>query len=1386
MPIPEHLIHTQTFEGGMNSDLADEYMRKNMARVFLNCRVLSSAGGNIGVVSNMLGNVLVTTPLPDGINKTIGSTADEKRNKIYFAVYNSDGYHTWYQYDELLNKVIRVLQSKTDSDGIDILRFNLKYPIFHIDIIDGTDTLTGTDSPLLSWCDAYNKGRKFNINKALDKSPLGYGYTIFEDYINQYKKCPVYAPVPNYLTDPSRNSNFLYGKLFKFCYRYIYDDGEISNYSDWSTVALPENQSYQGLNSITNDNNCIALHISTGSPIVDKIEIAMLTQVDTISTLKWATIAILNKAELNIADNTNYIYNFFNDGAYTIADQDKINRPYIFMFRVPTCQAFVKVAMTQVGGVEGFPSVQVSVAVAMQYKDLFLPPGTVNQLNSPSITITQTSYTTETAFVKIDRYNPTNRFVIGNDVKAGNVFTVHGSNGGFDILGHHIGDNYNWSVTATLSDTAISIANKIKAFLRSTNRGLPDGHNGISGESVDGSGNAIFSYSYLGQWKQDITKFTGTVTPVEYVTLKDNGVSVRVIKSGSIRQYALGYEDDDGRKSPAYTNDQCVIRTPFLTEAPGGIIQQPIHEVSISHRPPEWARYWVLYRTPDETAFIQLLVQQVIDVVVISAADPGEYLDLVIGSLFTYQKIHPDVILSYQFERGDRLRLIRNENTGSFYTPYFETEILSYSEVTTELVNAQITVYGTDIVTPADGPRADYVGKNIQIAGYERTIIGISGGDYTLDGVINIGPSVVTAIEANYTFIDRRGIARISKPKGYSVVNFSTVELYKPVKNTDNLDYKIFSDTAQKFDISDFGAPTRAHRGSHQDQDGTDDTTIVSTPAIVLVQEGDAYIRSREMPTNNSIINTEVLVDNVEDPNFSDFFASTLNNLGRSYPKDDGRGQKKFGSRVRFSNNYIADTAINGLNDYNNLDREDYNDAYSDIVLTKFRGNRLWLFKRLKDCYVQVGQSIITTPDGQKIIGLSDKLLGPIQYMESYDGGIGDHPESWGTNDTYMYHSVNDGFVRIAGDGVDLVSKEFGYDHQARSIMAQVKKYNLRIPFGHDKQNGNVLWSMPQYIAPVYDNPIVEADWDVTDENVPGGSTVIIVTQPANGTVTYDAPSGNFLINMDTDFVGSDTFTYKFQYPDTTFSPIKNGCITSTEPPARETGYRVMSSSIHCRTLGGDNDGQQQWYELEGYYLSDGTLTGFIMPNIAQISPDAIVADTVTITYHQDGDVAPTGGANGDIWYNEPSDVLYKKIAGVWTVLTNRVLNNYYVSPIVNLTDCPIPPPPVPTLHFNVRANYGLTIVDVLDGSTTGIPAGYTGANISTSLRLAYVTVTNGTIQVKISGSIVLPGHLRLYLSVSGVSVGTVNLIIGQVNYTLVLPVTQNSPTEMEIGVESF
>lgn len=103
------------------------------------------------------------------------------------------------------------------------------------------------------------------------------------------------------------------------------------------------------------------------------------------------------------------------------------------------------------------------------------------------------------------------------------------------------------------------------------------------------------------------------------------------------------------------------------------------------------------------------------------------------------------------------------------------------------------------------------------------------------------------------------------------------------------------------------------------------------------------------------------------------------------------------------------------------------------------------------------------------------------------------------------------------------------------------------------------------------------------------------------------------------------------------------------------------------------NTGQQNYKILKGHFTDDDSLSGQQMPNIQNISLSAIVPNSATITFNPNTSPTPTGGADGDVWYNGGTDDLYKNVAGTWSPLNDRVTNVWYHPSIENLTDCPLP-----------------------------------------------------------------------------------------------------------------
>jgi len=1182
MPSPQKQIDQHTFSEGIVTSLARELKKPTTAEYILNCNILSQGEGSVGIVTNLKGNTQIQFDMPLGENKCIGTAVDEENNKFYFFVENENKNHSIFQFDGLTKNVVSLLQNLEDTNNVDILNLNRDYLILHADVIKGR----------LYWVDGLNNARKTNISKLLDKSSTGYGGNILQSFIDAYKQNDPFAPTATYFSDLTKKFNRLYGNLYKFATRFIYDDGEISNWSDFSAVPLPSFEPFTGVNSIPTDNNGINISVGTGDRTVIKIEIAAQStsgEVNDISLLNWEIITTINKKRLGLADNSQYIYSFYNDIAPVPTDQSKIIRPYSFLPKRPLCQSFVKNALVYSNAYEGSPVVDIDASVSVSYSDLFIDGGIENEFNKPYFNFSTGApdyVTTHEDLLDVNgnyqflsKSDSPSRFIVhnitvGSDVKAGNEFKLTLTNGA---------ETYNFTYTAINSDTYITVANKIKQFLIGTGKvfrkteELPEYN--IYNNTTDPT-TTTFSYIFKANKNNDYIGGSASVQPVQFNTLKDTGQSIKNIKLGSSIKLGIEYEDFDGRKSLIYTTDALVVNISTINELGGYKISKIT--LQINHKPPLWAKYYQIVRSSDLVygSYIQLLIQKAVTV---NEDDAQDYLDLVVGSLFTYQKIHPNTPLKYTFEKGDRLRLLKNADTQTYY-PIFETEIISYSDILTENITSNLTTNGSNTVTVGEA-KVSNIGKFIRVEGNDREIIDApTGTTYILNNTL--GDSTAKTY-LSYDLIDRRGTVRIRKPADITIADNSMVEIYKPSSISNPLSSQQFFEFQKKFAIIDAGTATAYHGGNKQNQ-------TVLLPAIVEITEGTAYVRNREQPLNNAVPGTQITVEAIEDQSYSDFYVSLINDNGRVNAEDTGDGEVHFGSRMRFSNNFIEDTRINGLNDFDNTDREDYNDKYGDIMLTKFDTNLIYTFKQLRTSYVPVDSRITQDNSGLALNVTSAKLLNPIQYF-SWEGGIGSVPESYASNGTHKYFlSPNSGvIIRLGGNGEEPISKTYGLDNEIRTLITNAINNKAKIFGGFDRKNGTYIIAIEGYNEYIYFDGF--NGWVLQEDALPNDTLFEIVNSPSNGTasltsgfeVTYQ-PNLNYL--------GNDSFTYR-AFINGQWSLPKKACITIVDIP-QDKAWRQKASSFYCLPdTDGYNNGNKGWTILEEYLVYDGSPSGVEKPN---------------------------------------------------------------------------------------------------------------------------------------------------------------------------------------------
>jgi hypothetical protein len=1112
-------IYRQNFSNGVNSDIADELMPEGMVRDMVNIDIFSS-DGTMGVATNIWGNVQIEIDLPEGENRAIGRPLlDEENNRMFLFIQNSEGYHTIYEYNHSTESVTRVFQDITDTGGNGFLGWRSTDLLVHSDIINGN---------ILTWSMKGFQPRWMNIDKAKDKTTNGYGQTISDHTIRAYKRTAKFPPVVRYITDPDTKFNNVYGNLFKFATRYIYDDGQKSHFSDFSKVAIPDKEDITGSQGVPLENNAISVTFNSGDNTVTKIELIMQKTNNVDGGFQdWVSIGIFDKSVIGINDSSDYEYIFYNDVPYLSIPQSEVLLPYSMLPRDPACQMFTNNSLIYTNFTEGFEPVVTDVEVEVTYEDLYIDSSSTPVWNDPTIIINELDHNwVKSSWLGGEGYRLTKiEVIIGPDVKKGNRYSLISNNK--TLTGRP--PNFTSKPTvqieskvASRNDTSFTMASDIANRLR----GLyyTDGRQGsyVGEVTTDGAGNSRFEFNICNDKGNDYFSFYGIPHPVQYEDLSDTGSSVVNRKLGSAFRAFIVYEDDDTRRTLSYPiGDNISISN--LNEL--GEIKSAVVSYMINHLPPEWAVSYQIYETRDlvHQDFIQIMIQTKVNYT--EDTSGTVFHDLVIGSLHTYQEMHPNNTLRYEFKKGDRVRLLREytEDDGwTVPTDVIEYEVVDYFETVTDVIDSNIKINNTNIVE-TNNPDANNIGSYISIRGFKRRITGVTSSGYELESSIKIDNSN-DVTEPSYSIINNRGVLRIKENPAYPINangsdEFAIVEVYKPYRESINSENEISYAIGEKYDIITVNG-VKYHQGNTQDQSAVQ-------PAIVRTEGIDSYVRNREMPTSDDPKNPQTLLAKIEDRSYSDFYYSNLSSYGRAGVVDNGRGVVHLGSASVFTNNFIAGTDVNGLSMVLPESRVDYNDSYGDINRTMFHEGRGYIFKALKTGFVIIKGNIINSPDGStNIVGLIKDLMPDKMEYFVWEGGIGNEIDGVVRDGNNIYYvSPNSGVLsRIGYSGSEPISKQKFLDKEIRQTLSDASASNARVHLGFDRSKGNITMVVDPYKKVYFDDGISVTTTSIVE--LPTDGEWEIVRYPSNGTVSINS-DGEALYDPSPGFIGIDFFSYR-------------------------------------------------------------------------------------------------------------------------------------------------------------------------------------------------------------------------------------------------------------------
>jgi len=216
------------------------------------------------------------------------------------------------------------------------------------------------------------------------------------------------------------------------------------------------------------------------------------------------------------------------------------------------------------------------------------------------------------------------------------------------------------------------------------------------------------------------------------------------------------------------------------------------------------------------------------------------------------------------------------------------------------------------------------------------------------------------------------------------------IEIYRPLKTDTS---QVFYEFGELMPIIEDSAGTLVHGVGGTGTQNQDNVT--GDPATGTFTAGDVYhmlrTPSRPISTINGYFHESMW--------YSDFYASD------DYDKGRIGFETTFGERslniIRYSNQYLQNTGINGLSTFEGDHYKELTDIYGDITSTVEVGTTLKVYMEKKSASILIGRQEYQDTEGNMTVVTSNVVLGFIRYPDNNFGT--QWIESVSKNNRYVY-----------------------------------------------------------------------------------------------------------------------------------------------------------------------------------------------------------------------------------------------------------------------------------------------------------------------------------------------------------------------------------------------
>lgn len=983
----------------------------------------------------------------DNNNLTVGRFYDSVNKRIFIFNYRGDAKKALYMYDTVLGVFYRLAEESINVEA-GVLGIG-QTPIIHINIIYG-DSAQGD---ILYWIDSFGSPKKINVQRAISG---GYG-TILPGYLDVAKQPADIPPYVVYEDDPSNTVNNCRKRLFRVKVRHVFDDKDKSVTSSQSQMPLPFNAFNQEIDADPTRNCRLAITYQTGPANVKKIEIIASNSLGTVMS-DWYLVASLDKSVESIPDNDVATFLFYNDKAYTYIDIEESNQLFDLVPQRAGAQSLLNGNVLDYGDItEGYPNLTnfsdgtntstiSNSAIPYYYGNYFISfvanQGGLSGFGSGQIHIVVRGVIAE-VFAPYDVFTvymtdgSTITYPANNGDDAAAIIEglrVDAIGKGYTIISSGSNDLYVTKANISLARAIVTNGAYLVNSLLNTSFNAYDYNSkygfglvyfdkkGITNGVVYTDGFSVQSNSYTeGNATGDITKFNASIyhQPPDWAYYYQWVRTKNLSKSFFVQWVSdRTYKDvvaASGIVKYAYIGIEALIA--FATNNPGT-------PLGYSFTPGDRIRFFRRINADNSTANLYgttkdfEIVSSVINPTINGQERTGQFVRIILPTtdgtfdfgatgfdnyyieLYTpAQPVANNLNVYYEFD--ERYAIENPTLSTRSHQGMLQNQINSVQPATFEFFKGDDYVRLRAIQT---GNVYTWTIPQTNANGFRFLVpLNFQGSTYndpnvTSHTVVYAGVGNAFNPNTDNRWFQAAVAATSFKLGGSFSVTFPTA------RSGDSWRLRIqnkFGEDAiivQAFDASSAGTYTFA-LNSFFNGDGTiTDTITLENDHIFLLFECINNNSDRQctfLATNLTLTNDHLINQRCIDPNFSDYFVSSVNSNGRAFVYDENANQVTYPVMHRWSLAYQTNTNINRTSRFYPQNFDEFTREFGAIKRMMFWDKTLTIFQERKCGRIGVYNKFITDAAGsQQLITTTDIITqNNVQY---YNGefGVGNQPDS--------------------------------------------------------------------------------------------------------------------------------------------------------------------------------------------------------------------------------------------------------------------------------------------------------------------------------------------------------------------------------------------------------